>query len=266
VQTPQKRLIEMSRRAACVCVWSFTAHLVQTPAFAVALVAELLYETPGIKVRPPRAVLMNVTVVGELWPPFFVELRQRAGRGKLQDHPEQRVRIRRTAGKIDDRLVRQEINHAHRAGRIRVGRGNPSPGGARADGDDRRRFSCDVVEDLHGGPPGELHVNALIPGRDRALDDADVLAGVFVYGFRECCFGLLARPRHQRLVVFERDDVQNQIAQVRVGRPEQRLGAAGAVLKCQPDHRRTNHFPQSLSDVFGGLLVGDRQAERGSDH
>ncbi len=69
-----RNLIEMSRRASGMSIRPLTAHFVETPAFAVALVTELLHEMAGIKVRPARAVLMNVAVVGELRPLFFVEL------------------------------------------------------------------------------------------------------------------------------------------------------------------------------------------------
>src|SRR5271157_4328761 len=189
-------LVKMSRRASCMSIGSLAAHLIQTRAFAVALVAELLHEVAGIKVRPTRAVLMNVAVIRELWPSFCVELRQRAGVSKLQDYPEQRVRIRRTAGKIDDRLVRQEISHANCAGWIRIGRRNPSPTGTGADGDDSRSLARDVGEDVHGWPPGQFHVNALVPSGDRALDHADVLTGVVAHGLRERFFGLPARTRH----------------------------------------------------------------------
>ena len=66
----------------------------------MTLVAELFYEAAGIKVRPARAMLMNIAVIGELRSPFVVKFRQRAGSGKLQDDPEQRVGIGRTPGKF----------------------------------------------------------------------------------------------------------------------------------------------------------------------
>jgi hypothetical protein len=50
----------------------------------VALVAELLDEMAGIKVRPAWAMLMNIAVVGELWAPLGVHFGQRPGVGKLQ--------------------------------------------------------------------------------------------------------------------------------------------------------------------------------------
>ena len=97
--------------------------------------------------------------------------------------------------------------------------------------------------------PGQLHVNALIPGGDRALDDTHVLTGLVVHCLCERFFGLPARTCHQRFVIFERDYVQDQIAQVRVRGPEKRLGAACAVLKMQPDHGRTDNLRRALITV-----------------
>jgi hypothetical protein len=50
----------LTRRASCVSVGSLAAQLVQTPALAVDMIAELLREASGIKVRSSRAMLMNV--------------------------------------------------------------------------------------------------------------------------------------------------------------------------------------------------------------
>src|ERR1019366_7486269 len=232
--------VEMSGGAPRVCVGSLAAHLIQTPSFAVALVAVLFYEPAGIEVRSSRALIMNVAVKRELGAPFLIEFRQRARVGKLQDYPEQRVGIGWTSRDVYDRLMRQEISDAYRTRWIRIGRGNSSPGSAGADGDYRGSLSRHVGEDLHGWPPGQLHIDALIPSGDRALNDADVLGGAIVHGLHERFLGLRSRTRHQRLGVFGRDDVPNQIVQARVGSPQKRLGAAGAVLKCKPDHGRAN--------------------------
>src|SRR5208282_3494468 len=189
-------LVEVSRRASRVCVGSLAAHLIQTPAFAVAVVAVLLYEAAGIKVRSARALVMNVAIKRELETPLLIEFRQRAGFGKLQDYPEQRVGIGWTSRDVYDRLLRQQIGDADRTRWIRIGRRNPSPGCAGTDGDYGRSLSRHVGEDFHGWPPGQLHIDALIPSGDRALDHADVLTGVIVHGLRERFFGLLARTRH----------------------------------------------------------------------
>ena len=82
--------IEMPRRASCVSIWPLASHFVKTPAFAVAVVAELLHEISGIKVCAARAMLMNVAVIGELRSPFVIHFRQCSGVGKLQHHPKQR--------------------------------------------------------------------------------------------------------------------------------------------------------------------------------
>src|ERR1019366_1509143 len=159
-------LVEMSRRASCVCVRTLAAHLIQTPSFAVALVAVLLYEAAGIKVRSSRALIMNVAIKRELRTPLLIEFRQRAGFGKLQDYPEQRVGIGWTSRDVYDRFLWQEIGDADRARWIRIGRGNPSPGSAGADGDYGRNLSPHVGEHFRGWPPGQLHIDALVPSGD----------------------------------------------------------------------------------------------------
>ena len=74
--------------------------------------------------------------------------------------------------------------------------------------------------------------------RDRALDHEHVLARVLAHRRAQRRLGLGARGRHQRLVVVERDQVEDQLAEVGLRRAQQRLGAAGAVLEVQPDHRQ----------------------------
>jgi hypothetical protein len=67
-------------------------------------------------------------------------------------------------------------------------------------------------------------------------------------------------------VIFERDNVQDQITQIGMRWPEKRLGTTCAVLKVQPDNRRTNHFSESLGNGFGCELVCDRKGERRRNH
>ena len=50
----------------------------------MAFITKLLDEIPSVEMRPPRAMLMNVAIIGEFWPPLVVGLRQRAIGGKLQ--------------------------------------------------------------------------------------------------------------------------------------------------------------------------------------
>ncbi len=53
---------------ACVRHRALTAQLVKAPAFAMALIAVGIGEAAGIEVRPPRAVLVDDALVGEVGP------------------------------------------------------------------------------------------------------------------------------------------------------------------------------------------------------
>ena len=50
-------------------------------------------------------------------------------------------------------------------------------------------------------------------------------------------FCLMTGGRKERLVIVERDEIEDQIVDAGMRRPQQRLGAAGALLKLQPDDR-----------------------------
>ena len=74
--------------------------------------------------------------------------------------------------------------------------------------------------------------------------------------------GLCAGGGHQRLVIIERDDVEDQVRDVGCGGAKKGLGAAGAVLEVQPYHRRTLRLANDGRDLLGGSLAGEAQAER----
>jgi hypothetical protein len=93
-----------------------------------------------------------------------------------------------------------------------------------------------------------------------AFHHQDVLALVGLHGRLARRFGLVAGGGHQRLVVVERDDVEDQFFERRMLGAQQRFRAAGAFLEVQPDHRR----PLGLLDGLGdGRLGAGRQAQGG---
>src|SRR5208283_5749589 len=85
-----------------------------------------------------------------------------------------------------------------------------------------------------------------------AVDDANVLARVFRHRLLERVLGLVPGRRAERLVIVERDQVQDQLGNRGMGRPEQRLGAARARLEVQPDHRGLQAPRCGLRDPGGG--------------
>ena len=61
--------------------------------------------------------------------------------------------------------------------------------------------------------------------------------------------GLVAGRDAERLVIVERDHVEDQVFQRRVVRAQQRLGAAGAFLRGQPDDGRALRIHHGLGDL-----------------
>jgi hypothetical protein len=66
-----------------------------------------------------------------------------------------------------------------------------------------------------------------------------------VEGLLEAFLSLVACRGHDRLVVFQRDGLQEDVIHIRVGRAEQRLAAARALGKVEPDNRQA-------AEVLGG--------------
>ena len=83
--------------------------------------------------------------------------------------------------------------------------------------------------------PADRAVGAVGAGRDRALDHRDVGAGVGRRGLGQRLLGLVAGRRHDRLVIVDRERVQDDVGNRRPRRAQERLGVAGAVLELEPD-------------------------------
>ena len=101
----------------------------------MTLVAEVAGESSGVEVGPPRAVLVARPAVGPLRPAQLIESGQGAEGGELQGGAEEVVRVRRAAGNGHHRLAGEDLRRADGARGVGVGRRDPAPGGAGADGD-----------------------------------------------------------------------------------------------------------------------------------
>ena len=172
---------------------------------------------------------------------------------------EEVVGIGRAAGDGHHRLAK-DVGHAGGTGRVRVRGRHAAPGGAGADGNHRGGVGRALLQQVDGLVAADLAVDAVLGDRNRAFHHQDVLALVGLHGRLAGGFRLVAGGGHQRLVVVERDDVENEFFQGRVLGAQQRLRTARAFLEVQPDHRR----PLGFLDRFGdGRLGAGRQAERG---
>ncbi len=138
-------------------------------------------------------------------------------------------------GRLIDRYPRDHVGDPDRAGGVRAGRGQSPGGRAGAHRDDGDGAAGGLLQALPRCPPADHAEGAVAAERDRTLDHDDVPAGGDGVGER------LLRPgaggRHDRLVVVQRDGVEDDVADARVAGPQERLGVTGAVLELQPDQR-----------------------------
>ncbi len=232
-------IAEADGRAVGVGLRALAADLVQAPALPVAEIAELQREASGVEMRPALAILVDKAAIGEFRPVLLVEIGRLLEREKVQNGGNEIIRIGRTARDVDDELSRHDVLRGLRAGRIGVGRLDSAPRRARTDRDDRRRTFGGFANVLHLRPAADLAVDAVVLGRRAALGHEDVLALVLLHDLLLVRFRLVARAHAQRLVIFERDEIEDQGFERRMFGAQQRLGAAGAFLSVQPNHGRT---------------------------
>ena len=230
----------------------------------MSFVAERRGESSCIEVSAPRTIFVDDAVVREFRSAVLIQFRQPSHGDVLQNHGQQVVGIRRAAGKIDDWFSRNHGVNANRAGRIRIGGRNSAPGSTGPYGDHSRGLRGDFFDDLNGGLSTQLHVNAVVLGGNRTFDHENVFASIVLDGRAQSRFGLRARSGHQRLVIVERDYVENQMADVGSGGSQQGFRAAGAILKVQPDDGGSARLAHDSRHLRGGGLAGQTQADRRS--
>ncbi len=89
-------------------------------------------------------------------------------------------------------------------------------------------------------------VNTAILHGDGTFDNTDVFALVGGDGLVQRFFGLMTGSGHDGLMIIDRQNIEDDLADGRIGRTQQRLGVAGAILELQPDQRRAFDLIQSL--------------------
>jgi hypothetical protein len=111
----------------------------------------------------------------------------------------------------------------------------------------------------------ELHVDALVARRDRSLYDRHERIGALDRRAKRA-LGVGAGGGHQRLVVVERDQVEDERREIRLRRPEQAFRAARAVLEMEPDDGEAPRLLHLARHVLGAGDVRQREPERRRDH
>ena len=230
-------IAEQDGRAIGVGLRPLATQFVKTVTLAVAFVTKVHGKTAGVEVRAALAVLVHQTRVGKFRTPQVIDLGQRAEGEEMHHRRQEIIRIGRTARDGYHRLT-EYGRDAGGTGRIRVGRWHAAPAGAGADGDHGGRIGGTLLEQFDCRLATDLAVDAAITRRDGTFDDQQILALILGHRRQACLLGLMAGGSEERLVVVERDDVENQFFQCRMLCTQHRLGTAGTFLEVQPDHRR----------------------------
>ena len=199
----------------------------------------------------PLAIVVNPLAVGEFRPAETVHGRGRAEGQVMDDGPGQVVDIHRAAGQVDDGFPGEQFTNRPGPGRIGVGRGQSAVSGTVADRDHHTGVAADLFENLHGRVPADGTVGSFGAGRDRPFDDADILSPVFFECGLFAGFGLMSGRRHDGFMIVQGDVIQNQFPDPGTVGAEQRFGVAGAILKFEPDHRRSRVILDGCSDSGG---------------
>lgn len=86
--------------------------MVEAPTFTVAFIAKLFSKTTSIEVRATFAVFVNQTAIGECRTVFGIQLRRLTISDDMRDRCEEVMRVRRTAGDVDDGFAWQNFLQA----------------------------------------------------------------------------------------------------------------------------------------------------------
>ena len=182
------------------------------------------------------AVVVDTLAVGEERPAEVVDGRKLAEGQHVDQGGGEILRVQRTARQIDDRRAGNHVPDPHRPGGIGGGSRDVAESGAAADGDGRLGVAHHLLQGVDRALAADGTVDAAVFAGDGALDDADVLALVLLHRRLLGGFGLVAGRSHQRLVVFQGDQIEDDRGGGRLVGAQEGFRIAGAVLKFEPDH------------------------------
>ena len=236
------------------------AHLVEAEALARVLVVPLLDELAGVEMRAAVAFVVDALRIEHLRPALAVEFGQPAEGVDEGDDAGHDLGDRRAARHLDDRLVGDDLVDRRGLRRVGLGRLHAAPGGAGAPGDHRHGVGGHFLELLDEGTAAVDAEHAVFVQRRIAFDREDVLALVFFAGLLEDRFGLMARRRHDGVVIVERNHRQHHILHQRMRGADEAFRAAGAFQPVHPDHGHARLGFQRLRHLGG---AGRAQAHAG---
>ena len=222
----------------------------------MALVAPLLHEEAGVEVGAPLALVVDEVAVGEQGPVVGVEGRDVAEGQVVHEHRDRVGGVVRAAAEVDDLRVGHDGLHALAFGGTVLH--EPAIPRAGADREGERGVAGHLADDVHGRAAADRAVRTVGAGRDRALDDGDVLPLLLAHGLAAQRLGLRAGGGHDQLVVVPGQRLEHELGHVGVRGAQDRLGVAPAVLELAPDEDRTADRRERLGDA-GPVARGERQ-------
>ncbi len=231
--------------------------MIETPALTVALVTKLLGKAAGIEVRAALAVFVDEPLIGKQRPILGIQRRQLAIGDVVGDRSKEVVGIGRAARDIDDggADIAERLFKTDSAGRVATAGGHPAPGGTGADGNDGSRIGSRAANMVDDGLTGHHAVDAAIFERNGTIHYQHILALVAGHGVVLVLFSLVAKCCREHLMVFEGDSIEDQVLDGGVRGPQQRLGAACALLCPYPDHRRPLGAGERSGHLGDGILT-----------
>ncbi len=141
------------------------------------------------------------------------------------------------ARNVDYRFPRDDPVNRGGARGIGVGGLYASVGRAAPPGDDRFCPLRGFLHDVERGPPADAAVDPPFRRRHGAFHEHQVFPPVFLHCRMERLLGLFPGRGLEGLGVVQRDLVEDDIGNDRVGRAYERLAAAGTLLEMKPDNR-----------------------------
>ena len=119
-------------------------------------------------------------------------------------------------------------------------------GSAGPDRDDGKGVLHGLLQHGEIGLAGDHRIDAIVLRGHRAVDHDEIFAFVFLHRLAAGRLRGVARNGHQRVMIVERDEVEDQIFERRAMGTRQKLRASRAFLEGQPDHRLAPRLGESL--------------------
>ena len=157
------------------------AELVEAGPAPVHAVPEMQRKPPGVKVRPTFAIFVDEAAVGEHGSPLLVEFGELVEGKEVEDGRKEVIGVRWAAGNRYDSRIGENVRHPLCPGRVRAGRRDASPRGARTHGHDQTRLGGSFTQDIQRGLPADFAVDPFVLRWNGAVHDEDEFPLVLLY-------------------------------------------------------------------------------------